>query len=393
MRVSSSSIVLPLALATCTSMLAMDLFLPALPALQRSLAISATLAQATIAIFLAGFALSQLLWGEALLRIGPRRAVQLGLSSLLIGAVGCALAPSIEILLSMRLLQGLAAGAAPIVATSVIRATLGKADAIRGIAAMSTIEAIVPCTGPLLGLALIYYTDWQGLFWFLSAVCLLVLPLVVRATPLQLPGLDGTVNASYSRILANSHYRCVALSHALCVGALWTFVSSAPLLMANVLSLGPWAFAWLQLFGVATFAAVASQAGRISVALGPARSVQVGACVQLLACFVLLVSSLLAALSFSSVAVFWCAFCAAHAVRGPAAFSEALSLPPVQMGRASAMLGLAILFIGAMGAQAVAPFMDGKSASPLVGGMFALCLLSLLLVVPYPAGKLLHSES
>src|SRR5262245_40815047 len=93
---------MPLALLTGTSMLAMDLFLPAVPALQASLRISVSQAQATIASFLAGLAASQLLWGEALNRLGPRRCALLGVGLLALASLGCALAPDIELLLALR---------------------------------------------------------------------------------------------------------------------------------------------------------------------------------------------------------------------------------------------------------------------------------------------------
>jgi MFS family permease len=62
---SSVRTVLPLALVSGTSMLAMDLFLPAVPSLQGALGIEVAQAQATVALFLAGLAGSQLLWDEA----------------------------------------------------------------------------------------------------------------------------------------------------------------------------------------------------------------------------------------------------------------------------------------------------------------------------------------
>src|SRR5688572_2102423 len=105
---ASARTTLPLAIVTCTSMLAMDLFLPAVPTLQRGLGIDVERAQATIAVFLAGLAASQLLWAEALNRWGPRRTVQVGISLLVVGGIGCALAPGIEVLLAMRLIQGVA---------------------------------------------------------------------------------------------------------------------------------------------------------------------------------------------------------------------------------------------------------------------------------------------
>jgi MFS transporter, DHA1 family, multidrug resistance protein len=115
--------ILPLAAVTSTSMLAMDLYLPAVPALQRGLGISVPQGQATIAIFLAGLAGSQLLWGEALHRWGPKACVKTGLWLLIAASIGCALAQEIAALLGFRLVQGVAAGAATVVAPTVIRAT------------------------------------------------------------------------------------------------------------------------------------------------------------------------------------------------------------------------------------------------------------------------------
>ena len=73
--VSAASIrtVLPLAFITCTSMLAMDFYLPAVPSLQTWFGIDVTLAQATIAVFLAGLAASQLVWAEVMARLGRAR--------------------------------------------------------------------------------------------------------------------------------------------------------------------------------------------------------------------------------------------------------------------------------------------------------------------------------
>jgi DHA1 family bicyclomycin/chloramphenicol resistance-like MFS transporter len=366
------------------SMMAMDLYLPAVPSLQKALGLSVTLAQATIAVFLVGLAASQFLWAEIFNKVGPKRAVEIGTGLLLAASIVGALAPNIEILLLARLAQGIAAGAATVVAPSVVRATLSAQEAIRGIAAISTIEAIVPAAAPVLGVALLAYLDWRGILWVLSALTLAVLPFAVRATPRELPGMNRTVDASYLTILANRKYWRIALSHALCIGAMLTFVASAPQLMIHALGQGVEAFAKLQVLGVAAFMVMASQSGRISQWLGPQCAVQWGAWVQVVLCAALLLGSAIAEISFVDVEMFWCLFCGSLAVRGPPAFSDALSLPPAQMGRASAMFMLAILLASAAGTQLVAPFMDGNSVAPLIVAMLIPLLVSVMLVAPYP---------
>lgn len=383
---SSASVrtVLPLALVTGTSMLAMDLYLPAVPVLQAELAIGVTPAQATVAVFLAGLAASQLLWGQALNRLGPRRCLQWGVLALVLASAACALAPGIETLLVMRLLQGVAAGAATVIAPSVVRATLNDQDTVRGIAAISMVEAIVPAAGPVLGALLLHVIDWRGLFWIVAATALAVLPFVVRIAPARLPGLDAGAPGRWRDVLGNRRFVRIALSHALCVGALLTFVASAPQLMVNTLQLPTSAFAALQVIGVSAFIVTASQSGRIAKRLGNGRAVHLGAWIQLALCAALLVGAAVATPPFALVAVFWAGFCGALAVRGPPAFGDALELPPALLSRASALLVLAVLCVGALGTQGVAPFMAGTSVLPLAAAMLAMLVASLALVLPYP---------
>ena len=380
--------ILPLALVTGVSMAAMDLYLPAVPALQRGMDISVPLAQATIAVYLAGLAVAQLLWGELLNRLGPRRCIELGLALLALTSLGCALAPNIETLLVLRLLQGVAAAAATVVAPTVARATLADADVVRGIAAISMVEAIVPAAGPVLGALMLTVVDWRGTFWVLAGLSLLVLPWVVKIAPRQLPGLNLAHDASYAAILRNRSYLRLALSHALCIGALLTFLASAPQLLQHALGLGTSAFALLQVLGVGSFMLGASQSGRLAKRLGHARVVRLGASVQVLACVLALLGASLGPLPYAAVAAYWMCFCGALALRGPATFVDALAVPPAQMGRATAMLVLALLAAGALGTQLVAPFLGGEdSAVPVFCGVLVQLLVSAALVWRYPAPR------
>ena len=213
---------------------------------------------------------------------------------------------------------------------------------------------------------------------------MLAIPFAIRAAPRELAGLDRRVVSTYASILSNGRYTRLALSHALSMGALLTFIASAPQLMTHALALGTSWFAGLQAIGVAAFMITASQAGRISARIGAPRAVQIGSAVQLVASAWMLVLSHFVDLSFAAFAVFWFVFCGALAVRGPSAFSEALKLPASQLGRASAMLVLFILLAGAVGTQVVAPFMDGHSTTGLLLGITVPSLISMVLVLPFP---------
>jgi predicted MFS family arabinose efflux permease len=239
----------------------------------------------------------------------------------------------------------------------------------------------------VLGAALLVYTSWRGTFWILAAASLLLLPIVVRITPRELPGLDRSTPAGYGVILANRRFLRLILSHALVIGALLMFVASAPQFLRNVYGLGASAFAALQVMGVAGFIATASRTSRIAARIGNETAVKLGSIAQIVLCAALALFSLAGYASYPVLLVFWCAFCSLLAVRGPPAISDALHLPAAQMGRASAVMVLSFLAATALGTQLIAPFLERSSMLPMAVGMLLMTLGSIALISPYPAAN------
>lgn len=363
-------------------MLAMDMFVPALPELPADLHTTVALSQATVAVFFAALAGSQLLWGELFTRLGPRRTVVLSTLALAATSVGCALAPSIDALLAMRAAQGFFAGASMVVVPSVIRATLPDSEAIRGIALVGMLESITPAAGPVLGTVLLAWTDWRGTFWVLAALALVLVPLLPRVTPAQLPSSARPAPAGYRVLLRNRTYVELVLAHGLCIAALLMFVASAPQLLRSVIGLGNEAFAAMQVVGVASFMLTVSQSGRIADQLGPPRAILLGGWMQIGASGALVGVSVLLEPSLWLVIACWALFCSGLAVRDPVTLATTLSVPNEQIGRASALMMLIMLCMGAAATQLVAPFLT-QSFTPVAVSMLLLSVASLAIIVPW----------
>jgi predicted MFS family arabinose efflux permease len=365
-------------------MLTMDLYLPAVPTMQADLGITVAQAQSTIAIFLLGLAASQLVWGEMLHRFGPKRCVRAGLWALILSSLGCALAPDLPMMLGLRLVQGIAAGAATVVVPTVVRATLPERDGVRGIAAIAMIEAIVPAAGPVLGTALLVIADWRTTFIVIAIITLFSAPFALRATPIALPMEEHVVAVGYRALLRNWHFAGLALAHALSFAPQIALVASAPQVLPALANSGQSGFALAQVCGVSGFIVAASQAGRISTWLGPRRAIQLGALLHGVLCTALFAAWFSGSLSFPWVLVFWTGFCAVLGVRGPAAFSEALAVPTAQLGRASALMVLALLSIGAFATQATAPFLPRWQLGAVAMSMMVLSWTSYAVLARYP---------
>lgn len=106
----STPLLLGLALLTATPALSTDMYLPALPMIATDLDTTTPLVQLTLSAFMAGMAVGQLIIGPISDSLGRRRLLLAGAVVSLLASIGCALAPSIGVLIGMRLLQGVGRG-------------------------------------------------------------------------------------------------------------------------------------------------------------------------------------------------------------------------------------------------------------------------------------------
>lgn len=101
--------------------LSMDLYMPTLPQLAASLDTSDTLAQSTMSVCMIGLGLGQLLAGPLSDRFGRRRPLLVGVALFALFSLACVFAPTIEVLLVARLLQGLAGSAGIVLSLAIAR--------------------------------------------------------------------------------------------------------------------------------------------------------------------------------------------------------------------------------------------------------------------------------
>ncbi len=151
------------------SAVATDIALPAQPGIAADLGGTATDAQWVVSSYLAGFAAGQILWGMASDHWGRLPAIRAGLLAFLMLSVGLALAPTMEIFLLLRLLQGIAGGVGPVVARAIVRDLAGGQGGGRLMAGLTALLGLGPLLAPLVASAILAIWPWPFLFW-LSAV-------------------------------------------------------------------------------------------------------------------------------------------------------------------------------------------------------------------------------
>jgi MFS transporter, DHA1 family, multidrug resistance protein len=152
-----------------------DLYLPALPDLARSLGSSEATAQLTLSVSLVGLALGQLVAGPLSDRVGRMRPLRWGVLLLALTSFLCAVAPTMQVLLGLRLVQGLCGAAALVVARAVIRDVYQGARAAKVFSELVLVVGLAPVVAPILGGQLLRFTDWRGEFVALGVIGVLLL--------------------------------------------------------------------------------------------------------------------------------------------------------------------------------------------------------------------------
>ena len=331
--------------------LSMDLYLPQLPQLASSLGTSDALAQATMAVCMAGLGVGQLVAGPLSDRFGRRRPLLVGVALFTLFSLACVLAPTIQVLLVARLLQGLAGSAGLVITMAVARDMYSGADLSRMLSLLALVSASAPILAPVAGGALALVLDWRGIFAVLTGVGAALFVLAATGLRETLPpparhrGGMRTLGAHLRSLARDPLFVLVVIAAAAGGAAFFAYLSMSSFVLQDRFGLSPQAFSLF--FAVNALAnLLGAQLSRVLVRrLGPARMYLTG---QLASC-------LAAALLLASVLLGWglpgilCAlplFLFASGVGGPNGTTLALGAHAARAGTAAALLGTVTFTVG-----------------------------------------------
>ena len=162
---------------------AIDMYLPALPTIAYDLKTTTAAAQMTLMSFFIGFGLSQLVYGPASDMAGRKAPLYFGLGLFVVGAIGCALSPTVEWLILFRFIQGVGAASVMVVPRAVIRDLHTGIEATRLMSLVMLVLSVSPILAPLFGSALIVPFGWRAVFVAVTVVAAIALLLVAFVLP------------------------------------------------------------------------------------------------------------------------------------------------------------------------------------------------------------------
>ena len=350
--------VVVLGLLTMFGPLSLDLYLPALPQLADDLATSASAAQLSITACLVGLALGQLVAGPLSDRLGRRRPLIVGLLAYHLASIACALAPSVEVLVALRLIQGLAGAAGIVISRAIARDLYSGRALMIFFSRLLLIAGLAPVIAPILGGQLSRIMDWRGIFLVLAgfgAVLLLAGWFGIRETlPPQrrVVGGFGRTLHDYNTLVHDRFFVGCALSSGLAGASMFAYIAGSTFVLQRIYGMSPQGFSLI--FGCISLGLVAAAQGgaRLALVWPLTRVLALGLAINLTGATALLItviSGLPLAALIGALVVMVCAV----GVIFPTANALAMADYPDLAGTASSLQGLSQFVFGAIAAPLV----------------------------------------
>ncbi|MCL4187258.1 MAG: multidrug effflux MFS transporter [Rhodobacteraceae bacterium] len=233
----------PLAFAEFVAMMAMlfavlalsvDAMLPAIPEIAAELSPAApNRAQLVIAAFILGTGLGMVVLGPASDSFGRRPVIAVGMGLYLLGGLGAAAAPTLEVLLAARVLQGFGVAATRVVGNAMIRDLHSGRRMAQVTSTVMTIFILLPAAAPALGQAILWVAGWREIFLVLMAIACAALAWFLLRQPETLaperrrPFRAGPIAAAAREVVANRAVRIYILILGLGFGQMLALLSVA----------------------------------------------------------------------------------------------------------------------------------------------------------------------
>ena len=375
-----------LALMSAVGPLAIDMYLPALPAIEAGLGATVAEVQLTLTFYFLAFGVAQLIYGPLADRYGRKPPIYIGLTIFALGSVLAAVAPDAGWLAAARFVQGLGGAALMVVPRAIIRDMHTGNEATRLMALVMLVISVSPMLAPLGGSGLLALFSWRAIFWFFVAASVLCLIVAATLQPETLkpenrrPIEIGTMVEGAGVLFRSASFMGLTMVGAFSIGSFFVFIATAAFVYSEQYGLTPTGFSIafaINAVGFFSGSQLAAPAGMRFGMIRVMRTAIIG-----FAVFACLLAGLAATMDLSLAVVvgllFAGNFCLGFVV--PTTMVMALDDHGEIAGLASSLGGTIQMVTGGLIVALAGPFLDGTVA-PMTATIAVCALIALGLAI------------
>lgn len=221
------------------SSLVNDMYLPTIPSMMKEFHTTPSMTQMGISMAMAGMGIGSLLWGSASDRYGRKPVLIVSLIIFALATGFSLLSKTITFFIVCRLFQGLGAGGAMVLSTSIPADVYMGRQLAKLMAIIGAINGVAPAAGPILGGFMADWVGWRGIFMMLLAIGIGMTFWTTRydetlppSRRLQARSFKDYLKA-YRTLLVNRRFMIYVIIKAIAIGLLYAYIASAPFIIQN----------------------------------------------------------------------------------------------------------------------------------------------------------------
>ncbi|ELY4079091.1 Bcr/CflA family multidrug efflux MFS transporter [Cronobacter sakazakii] len=211
--------------------LATDMYLPAFAVIEADLHTAPSAISASLSLFLAGFALAQLVWGPLSDRFGRRPVLLAGLGIFALGCLGTVWVESAGALLALRFIQAVGVCSAAVSWQALVTDRYPAQQARRIFATIMPLVGLSPALAPLLGSWILNHFSWQAIFLVLFAITVALMIPALRLPSGAPQGNKGGESLSFMMLLRSRVYSGNVLIYAACSASFFAWLTGSPFIL------------------------------------------------------------------------------------------------------------------------------------------------------------------
>ncbi len=361
--------------------LSFDMYLPAFPTIAADLRVSPAAVQLTLTVALIGIALGQFVMGPLSDRWGRRRPIIAGTALFFVSSALITVAPNIETMTALRLVQGFAGGIGIAISRAVVRDLYSGAEASRFFSRLTLVFGVAPVVAPTIGAAVLEFTSWRGVFALLALYGLIMVGVGWRFLPETLPverrrtGGLAEVGRGFKVLAADRRFWGYTAAQGLTFAGLFAYLSSGSFVLQEVYGVSAQAYGLI--FGMNALGLVAvGQLNARLVGRRTPRALLFAALAGAVAAGILMIGG--AGLhSLTIVVAMLFVYIASLGMVAPNSTALALDGHAQMAGTAAALMGAVQSAIGAIAGPIVAA-LGASSGVPMAAAMFGFAALSVV---------------
>ncbi len=267
---SSLNLALLLGALAALGPLTIDMYLPSFPAIAESLGSTVAAVQLSLASYLAGLAVGQMVYGPLADAYGRRLPLLGGLALFGAATLVCAFAPTLGVLIGARFVQALGGCAGMVVSRAVVRDLFDARESAKLYSTLMLVMGVAPIIAPLLGAQVLLHVGWRAIFGVLFVAAGAVVVLILRFLPESLPLAQRKrrspreVVRSFRTVLSSGTFVRLAIAAGAGQAVLFAYISGSPFVFIDLFGVSPQHYGWI--FGANAAGLIAlSQLNRVLV--------------------------------------------------------------------------------------------------------------------------------